>query len=89
MKTKRPKRKLKAQPGGSLKPVGSANLRELANTFRRMGDDANHVRLSHLKPRKGYVKSDTMIRETHASAAIAYYNAMRHVQVLLPNKGTT
>lgn len=57
---------------------GSATLRELANTFRRMGDDANHVRLTHL--------NDPKICEPWASAADAYYNCMRTVRRLLPNE---
>ena len=60
-----------------LKPVGSATLRELANTFRRMGDDANHVRRTHI--------DDAKIREPWAAAANAYYNCLRHIQAHLPN----
>lgn len=63
----------------------SATLRELVKSFRRMGDDANHVRLSHLTPRRGHIKSDTMIRERWAGRADAFYHCMRTVQVLLPN----
>lgn len=69
-----------------MKRANPETLREIANVFRRMGDDANHVRLSHLKPRRGRIKSDTMIRETFASAANAYYNCMRTVRRLLPNR---
>jgi hypothetical protein len=42
MKTKRPKRKLKAQPGGSLEPVGSAALaREAFQHGQLVGRKAN------------------------------------------------
>ncbi len=63
----------------------SAVLRELADTFRRMGDDANNVRLRHLKPRPEQRAADTAIRDTSAAQADAYYNCMRLAERLLPN----
>lgn len=77
------------ETAGSTAAHCSANLRELANTFRRMGDDANHVRRLHMKPRRGSTKSDTKIRVESAAAATAYYNCMRYVQRLLPNDKLT
>jgi hypothetical protein len=58
-----------------LKKKPPSALQVLANEFHRMGEDANHVRLTHLK--------DAKIREPYAAAANAYYNAERKVRRLI------
>lgn len=51
-----------------------------------MGEDKNHVRLRHMKPKN---RRETKARDCAADAATAYYNAERKLRLLIPPENAT